>query len=136
MKTFPLEIYAIDKKVFDGPCESLTIPATDGEFGVLANHVPVVVAIEPGELRYTAGGETTVLAVGAGFIEVSEKEVYVMVDFAERADEIDLIRAQAAAERAQDKLRAKRDALAVAHAEAALARALARLRVGGRNSIH
>ena len=132
MKTFPLEIYAIDKQAYVGPCESLIIPAMDGEFGVLANHEPVVVAITSGELRYTVSGETTVLAVGDGFIEVSENEVYVMVDFAERADEIDRIRAEAAEKRAREKLRARKDALGVAHAEAALARALTRLRVAGK----
>lgn len=132
MKTFPLEIYAIDKSAYVGPCESLTFPAMDGEYGVLANHEPAVVAIVAGELRYTVGGETTDLAVGEGFIEITEQEVYVMVDFAERADEIDMIRAKAAAQRAEEKIRAHRDAIAVAHAEAALARAIARLKVGAK----
>ena len=136
MKSFPFELYAIDKTAYKGPCEMLTIPALDGEYGVMADHEPVVVAITSGELRYTVDGETTILAVGEGFIEVTEDEVFVLVDFAERADEIDMIRAQAAAQRAEEKLRAKRDARAVAHAEAALARAIARLKVGGKNAIH
>ena len=136
MKTFPLEIYALDKTAFVGPCESLVVPAMDGEFGVLAGHEPVVIAITAGELRYTAGGETVALAVGEGFMEVTELEVYVLVDFAEKADEIDVIRAEAAAKRAQERIQAQKDARSVAHAEAALARAIARLRVGGKNAIH
>ena len=132
MQTFPLEIYATDKTAYKGPCELMTIPATDGEYGIMALHEPVVVAIVSGELRYTVNGETTILAVGNGFVEVTENEVFVIVDFAERADEIDLIRAEAAAKRAEEKLRAKRDAIAVAHAEAALARAITRIRVAGR----
>ena len=129
MKTFPLEIYAMDKTAFKGQCESLTVPAMDGEFGVLADHEPIVIAIQAGELRYTADGKTEVLAVGDGFMEITELEVYIMVDFAERADEIDMIRAQRAAERAQEKIKAQQDARAVAHAEAALARAIARMNV-------
>ena len=136
MKTFPLELYALDKCAFNGPCEFLVIPTVDGEFGILASHEPVVVAIVAGELRYTADGQTTVLAVGDGFIEITENEVYVMVDFAERADQIDMIRAEAAKKRAEERLQAQNDARSVAHAEAALARAMARLRVGGKNSIH
>ena len=136
MSTFPLEIIAIDKVAYKGDCDLLTIPAMDGEFGVMANHEPVVVAIHAGELRYTVNGATEILAVGDGFMEVTEKEVYVLVDFAERADEIDMIRAKAAAARAEERIKAHKDAVAVAHAEAALARAVARLRVGGKNAIH
>ncbi len=136
MKTFSLEIVAIERVAYSGPCESLVIPATDGEFGIMAGHEPAVVAVVAGELRYTVEGETTILAVGDGFIEVTEKAVHVMVDFAERADEIDMIRAQAAADRAKDRIKARSDARTTAHAEAALARAIARLRVGGKNAIH
>ncbi len=136
MKSFTLEIIAIERLAYRGGCESLVIPTFDGEFGILASHEPSVVAVVPGELRYTVDGQTTVLAVGEGLAEITEREVNIIVDFAERADEIDLIRAKAAADRARDKIRAQRDARSVAHAEAALARAIARLRVGGRNSIH
>lgn len=136
MKTFPLEIYAIDHQSYKGPCELLVLPAMDGEFGVMAGHEPICIAVRAGELRYTVEGETTILAVGDGFVEITENEVFVFVDFAERADEIDMIRAKAAAERAEERIRARKDARSVAHAEAALARAIARLRVGGRNGIH
>lgn len=136
MSTFPVDIIAIDKVAYSGPCESLVIPAMDGEMGILAGHVPEVVAIQAGELRYTIDGNTTILAVGDGFMEISDTGVNVMVDFAERADEIDMIRAQAAADRARERIQAHKDAQTVAHAEAALARAIARLRVGGQNSIH
>ncbi len=132
MKDFPLEIYAIDHMSYKGPCQILILPAMDGEFGVMANHEPLCIAVQAGELRYTVDGETTILAVGDGFVEITEKKVVVFVDFSERADEIDMIRAKAAAERAEERIRAKKDAQTVAHAKAALARAVARLRVGGR----
>ncbi len=136
MRTFTLDIIAIERVAFHGPCESLVIPTFDGEFGILAGHEPCVVAVVPGELRYTSGGSTTILAVGEGLAEITGRTVNIIVDFAERADEIDMIRAQAAADRARDRLRAQADARAVAHAQAALARAIARLRVGGKNAIH
>jgi F-type H+-transporting ATPase subunit epsilon len=129
MKTFPLEIYAIDHMSYKGPCEMLVLPAMDGEFGVMADHEPICIAVRAGELRYTVNGETTILAVGDGFVEITESDVFVFADFAERADEIDQIRAEAAAKRAEEKIQAKKDARTVAHAEAALARAIARLNV-------
>ena len=136
MNTFPLEIIALNRVAYQGPCESLVIPAPDGEVGIMAGHVPVFIAIAAGELRYTLDGQTTILAVGDGFLDVDESRAVVLVDFAERADEIDMIRAQAAAERAKERIQAHQDARTVAHAEAALARAIARIRVGGKNAIH
>ncbi len=136
MKSFSLDIIAIERTAYHGDCESLVIPTFDGEFGILASHQPCVVVVVPGELRYTVGGKTTILAVGEGLAEINETEVNIIVDFAERADEIDMIRAQAALDRAKNKLSAQKSARSVAHAEAALARAIARLRVGGKNAIH
>lgn len=129
MNSFDLALLATDRKVYTGPCESLIVPAIDGEYGIQAHHEPVVLALHAGELRYTVNGKTEVLAVGDGFAEVTEDQVVVLTDFAERADEIDLIRAEAAKKRAEERLRSRRDALTVAHAQAALARAVARIKV-------
>ena len=129
MTSFDLSLLATDRKFYTGPCESLIVPAIDGEYGILANHEPVVLALNAGELRYTVGGKTEVLAVGDGFVKVTENQVVVLTDFAERADEIDLLRAETAKKRAEERIRARRDALAVAHAQAALARAVARIKV-------
>ena len=134
MKTFHLELIATDKKFYDGPCEYVVLPAIDGAFGVLADHSPVVLAINAGELRYTVNGKTQDVAVGAGFADVMANRVVVLTDFAERADEIDLIRAQAAKARAEERIRSKQDALALAHAQAALSRAIARIKVSSRIS--
>jgi F-type H+-transporting ATPase subunit epsilon len=129
MKTFPLEILAVDKVFYSGPCEMLVVPATDGELGIMAGRQPVVAAIHAGELRVTKpGGEKILAAVGAGLIEVTENDVTVLVDFAEYADEIDEVRAKEAKERAEEAIRSQTDAHRVAHAEAALSRAMARLR--------
>lgn len=126
---FPVEIIALDKVFYQGPFKMLVVPAMDGEMGIMPHRQPVVAAIQAGELRLITEEEGELLAaVGDGLMEVSEHKVRVLVDFAERADEIDEIRAQEQKERAEDEIRAKRDARAVAHAEAALSRALARLR--------
>ena len=132
MKAFKIEILATDRMLYSGPCESLILPAIDGEYGVLAHHEPVVLALVAGELRYTVGGETEVLAVGDGFADVEEDQVVVLTDFAERADEIDLVRARAAKARAEERIHAQRDAVTLAHAQSALSRAIARIKVSSR----
>ena len=129
MKTFTLRIAAIRRNFYTGPCESLVFTTLDGMVGILADHLPTVYAVSAGELRYTVNGETQILAVGDGMARVAGEKVTILVDFAERADEIDGIRAKEAKERAEARLRAKNDAASVAHAEAALSRAIARLAV-------
>jgi F-type H+-transporting ATPase subunit epsilon len=132
MKTFRLELYATDRAFYSGPCEFMVIPAGDGEYGVLAGHEPVVLAVHAGELRFTAEGKQRVLAVGDGFADITGDLVTVLTDFAENADEVDLMRARAAKARAEDRIKAHKDAVSVAHAQAALSRAIARIKVSSR----
>ena len=129
MKTFNLRISAIRRDFYTGPCESLVFTTIDGMVGILADHVPTVYAVSAGELRFTVNGETQVLAVGDGLARVAGDKVTILVDFAELDSEIDAIRAKDAAERAEATIRAQQDARAVANAEAALSRAMARLKV-------
>ena len=67
MSTFNLHVVALDKVFYDGPCDALTLPAVDGEKGVLASHEPMVMAITAGEMRITAGGEQLV-TVGQAYL--------------------------------------------------------------------
>lgn len=129
MKTFNLRISSIRRDFYTGPCESLVFTTIDGMVGILADHVPTVYAVSAGELRFTVNGETKILAVGDGLARVAGDKVTILVDFAELASEIDAIRAKDAAERAEATIRAHQDARAVANAEAALSRAMARLKV-------
>ena len=129
MKTFKLKIVAIRRNYYSGPCESLVFTTLDGMMGILADHEPTVYAISAGELRFTVNGETQVLAVGDGIARVIGNKVDVLVDFAELASEIDAIRAQDAKERAEALIRAKASDKSVANAEAALSRAISRLKV-------
>ena len=132
MKTFKFELYATDRVFYNGLCESLIIPASDGEYGVLYGHEPVVLAVLAGEMRFTVNGTLYEVAVGDGIADVTSELVTVLTDFAEYSDEIDLIRAQAAKARAEDRIKAQKDSVSVAHAQAALSRAIARIKVSSR----
>lgn len=133
MSTFNLQVVALDKVFYDGECESLTIPAVDGEKGVLASHEPVVMAITAGEMRFTANGQQQVAAVGCGFAEITGDKVVVITDFAQKPEEINIERAERAKVRAEEQIREKRSQIEFAHSQAELARAMARLKVAKRH---
>ena len=126
-----LEVVTPEKVLVSQETESVVAPGSLGEFGVLEGHVPFLTGLVPGELRYTAAGKTHYFAVTAGFVEVSNNRVSVLVDAAESATEIDLDRARKAMERARERLEKARGTQDVdfARAEAALRRAIARIRL-------
>lgn len=126
--TFYLEIVTPERQFFTGDAEALILPAVDGEIGVYPGHEPAVTAVEPGELRYKAGGRWEPAAVGAGFAEIRQDRVILLVGFAEHPEEIDRKRAEAAKKRAEEQLRQKQSIREYYHSKAALARAMARLK--------
>ena len=126
--TFYLEIVTPERQFFTGDAEALILPSVDGEIGVYPGHEPAVTAVEPGELRYKAGGRWEPAAVGAGFAEIRQDRVILLVGFAEHPEEIDRKRAEAARERAEERLRQKQSIHEYYHSKAALARAMARLK--------
>ena len=126
-RTFYLEIITPERQFYIGPAQSLILPAVDGQMGVQPGHEPAVTAIEPGELRYQVDGVWEPAAVGAGFAEIKPDYVILLVGFAEHPEEIDRKRAQAARERAEERLRQKQSIQEYYHSKAALARAMARL---------
>ena len=133
MDTFQVHILAADKTFYEGPCVSLTIPTSDGEQGILAHHSSMIAAVQPGTLRYQAPGEETRLAaVSPGMVKVEDDDVLVLVDSAERPEEIDVVRAQRVADQAPEALVQKKSRQEHQVAQAALARALNRLRVKSR----
>lgn len=131
MATLQLELVTPEGVLVSREVESVVGPGSLGEFGILPNHVAFLSGIVPGELRCTAGGKTQRFAVMSGFLEVSENRVSVLVNAAERAEAIDVERARKAMERARERLARARGAEDVdfARAEAALRRAVARLKV-------
>ena len=130
MESFQVHILAADQTFYEGPCVSLTIPASDGELGILANHSPMIAAVKPGTLRYQVPGEEPRLAaISPGMMKVEKDDVLVLVDSAERPEDIDAVRAQREADEAREALLQKRSRQEHQIAQATLARALNRLRV-------
>ncbi len=130
MQEFQVHILAADRTFYDGPCVSLTVPTSDGELGILAHHSPIIAAVQPGTLRYQAPGcEVQLAAVSPGMVKVENNEVLVLVDSAERPEEIDAARAQREADEALEALLQKKSLQEYQVAQGTLARALNRLRV-------
>ena len=131
MGTLHLEVVTPDKVVVSREVETVVAPGLLGEFGVLEGHVPFLTGLVPGELRYTADGKVQTLAVSTGFSEVSNNNVSILVNSAERATEIDLERARQAMQRAQERLDKERGAEDVdfLRAESAMKRAIMRIKV-------
>ena len=136
MDTFQVHILAADRTLYEGPCVSLTIPASDGERGILAHHASMMAAIVPGTLRYQPPGEEVQLAaVSLGMVKVEVNEVLGLVDSAERPEEIDEARARREADQAREALLQRKSRQEYQLAQASLARALNRLRVKGRGGL-
>jgi len=125
-----LEIVTPEKMAFSGKVEEVTIPGTEGEFGVLKGHASLLSSIETGELSFIRDGKRTHYAVSTGYAEVTSGKVTVLVETAERSDMIDKERAKRAREIAETKINklSKEDDEREA-AKAALAKANVRLNV-------
>lgn len=101
-KTFLLEVVTPDRKVFSEQVEFFSIRGAAGELGVLPGHIPLFTTIAPGLLHYKlAGGKEGVLTAMGGFLNVTPEKATVLADAAERGEEIDQLRAQAAKDRAE-----------------------------------
>jgi len=99
-----LEVVTPEKVVVSQEVDMVVAPGTEGEFGILPSHILFLSGIIPGEMRYNSGSETVSLAVSTGFAEVSDDKVSILVDAAERGTEVDIGRAQQAADMAQERL--------------------------------
>ena len=130
MDTFGLKIIASDKVFYEGRCRNLIIPAPDGEVGLLPHHENMVIAIEVGIARMEVEeGKWNEIAVGTGFAEIVNNRVTLLVDTAEKPEDIDVRRAQEQKERAEEQMRQKRSIQQYYHTQASLARAMNRLRL-------
>ena len=126
-----LEIVTPERLVVNDTADYIEIPAITGYIGVLPGHAPLITELAVGEISYKTGPETKRLAVAWGFAEVLGHKVTILAETAERAEEIDVARAQAAKNRAEEALRAAGVA-GSPEAQAALQRATARLEVAGK----
>ena len=104
MATFTLTIVTAERQVFSEEVDSLVAPGIDGQLGILPNHAPLMTQLKPGEMTVRTGSDAHVLAVTGGFLEVLNNKVTILADTAEMDREIDLERAEAALQRAQERV--------------------------------
>ena len=134
MNTFSLRIIASDKIFYDGKCKLLVIPAIDGEKAIMSHHEDIVIAVTMGEARFQTEDETWIKAlVGEGFVQMINNRAVLLVDIAERPEDIDVKRAEEAKERAEEQLRQKLSIQEYYHSKASLARAMSRLKETSRH---
>ena len=104
MATFHLKVLTVDRVFFDGEVDRIIVRTTQGDVGILPNHVNYLAALGIGGLTIMANGTTRIAAVSGGFVDVSKKQTVILARTCEWADEIDLNRAQEAESRAKAKL--------------------------------
>ena len=133
MNTFSLKIIACDRVFYDGQCEILVFPGYDGEMAILANHEQMTTVVEGGEIRFRqADGKEQSAVVSSGLLKVDNNKVEMLVYSAERPEEVDAFRAEAALERAREQLQQKQSIMEYHISRASLARAMARLKEAGK----
>jgi F-type H+-transporting ATPase subunit epsilon len=125
-----LEIVTPEKMMFTGGVEEVTIPGTEGEFGVLRGHEAFLTSVDIGELSFIKDGKKTYYAVNTGFAEVTASKVTVLIETAERSDSIDKDRARRAKENAEARLaQIAKDNVEFEKIHLALIRAITRINV-------
>lgn len=132
MATLKLEIITAEREIFADDIDILVAPGIEGELGILPHHAPLMTMIQPGELLVRKNGEETYMVVTGGFLEVRPDKVIVLADACERAEEIDVARAEEAKRRAEERLKTRPPDVEAASIEAALRRSLTRLKVAER----
>jgi len=129
MPSLKLDIVTAERTVYSEDVDTIIAPGMEGQLGILPHHAPLMTILQAGELIVRRGGEEDTLAISGGFLEVRPDRVIILADQAERAEEIDVDRAEAAKKRAEQRLSEKVTEMDVARVEASLRRAMARLTV-------
>ena len=127
-----LQIVSADRSLVNESVDEVEIPGSDGYFGVLPGHTPLLALLGTGELWYRQGQDKTYLLIAFGFAEVQPDRVTILAQIAEKAEEIDLPRAQAAKKRAEERLSRPPVDIDAERARIALLKSLIRLQVASR----
>jgi len=127
--TFRLEVVTAERLVFADDVSGVVAWGVEGQLGILPHHAPLMTMLQPGDLVIKRDNEEEYLALSGGFLEVRPDKVIILADTCERAEEIDIARAEAAKCRAEETLKERPPEVDTAAAEAALRRSLARLKV-------
>ena len=128
MATIKLEIVTPEKMVFSDDVDVVLAWGLEGQLGILPHHAPLMTILQSGDLVFRRGGKEEALTISGGFLEVRPDKVVVLADACERAEEIDVARAEAAKKRAEEALKEAKTMVDAAAAEAALRRSLVRLK--------
>ena len=131
MSSFTIEIVTPTHVITEENVSYLRCPGIDGSFGVMAGHTNAVIALGVGEVKIEVGNKEKWIATSGGFVDISDEKVLLLLETAEQSFEIDVERAKDAVKRAKDRIE-KRDQVDVMRAEAALIRAINRLKVSKR----
>jgi F-type H+-transporting ATPase subunit epsilon len=129
MSPVRVDIVTAERVVYSEEVDIVVAPGSLGQLGILPHHAPLMTTLQAGELLTRKDGEEYSLAISGGFLEVRPDRVIVLADSAERADEIDLARAETAKERARQRLIHPTVDMDMARAESSLQRALTRIKV-------
>src|SRR5437899_12401751 len=130
-----LQIVSADRSLVNVQVDEVQVPAADGYLGVLPGHTPLLATLQVGTLWYRQGQETHYLAIAFGFAEVQPDRVTILAQIAEKADEIDAARAEAARKRAEERLTGAATDMDFERARIAMLKALIRLQVASRARI-
>jgi len=129
MPKIRLEIISAERVVYSEDVDIVVAPGIQGQLGILPHHAPLMTMLQPGELMVRRNNEEESMFVSGGFLEVRGDKVVVLADVAERAEEIDIARAEAAKHRAEEGIAQHPAHMDHARTEAALLRSMIRLRV-------
>ena len=132
-RTILLRVVTPDKQVVREEVEEISAPGKEGALGILPGHAPLLSELKPGEMAYRQGKDLQRLAISGGFMEVLPEQVTVLAETAERPQDIDVARAQAAKDRAERRLKSPDPDVDINRATVALQRALVRLQVSSRH---
>ena len=134
MATIKIDIVTAERSVFSEEVDIVIAPGIDGELGILPRHTPLMTALKPGEIIARKGTDEYSLVVSGGFLEVRPERVIILADSVERAEEIDISRAEEAKRRAEQRMTEKYEpGFDAARVEATLQRALVRMKVAERH---
>lgn len=133
MNTFPFEIITPEKIVFKDEIEEVSVPTDTGQISILPHHMDILSKIKPGEIMIKVKEKTTPLAITGGFLEVASNHVTILADYAVKAEDIQIAKAEEAKKRAEKLMSEKMDEKDFRVAEFELRKALLELQVGNKH---
>lgn len=135
MAKLNLKVVTLEKEIFTGEVDEVLVTTPDGEIGILPNHTNLMSNIVAGEMRIKNGGKTTVMATGAGLLQMTNNNLSIMTDLAQAAEDIDEKAAEEARKRAEAALEQKLTNEEYAQTQAILEKSLAQLKVKRRHRV-